>query len=114
MSSSEATRSGKVIEDALHALMKRLDAIEFKLQLIQPLEERVAALEVLVQTTSHLSNPAASIDQGIHPHAIPGVGANTGIARAMMMTRTRARISCRLPTSSSSQSLMALATPFPG
>ncbi|KAG8076702.1 hypothetical protein GUJ93_ZPchr0006g42699 [Zizania palustris] len=47
--------------------MKCLDAIEDKLQLIQPLEERVVALEVIVQNSESLP-PQATLNQ-VDPHS---------------------------------------------
>ncbi|KAG8090810.1 hypothetical protein GUJ93_ZPchr0011g27065 [Zizania palustris] len=56
MSSPDSTGSGAGVEEALKALlnqqsliMKRLETIEDRLQPIQSLEERISALEIIVQ-----------------------------------------------------------------
>ncbi|KAG8083708.1 hypothetical protein GUJ93_ZPchr0016g2636 [Zizania palustris] len=77
----------KVILDQQSSIMKRLDAIEEKLQPIQPLEERVAALEAIIQNFGSL--PQATVNQVESPPHNQGGFARTVAEPIAMTTVTR-------------------------
>jgi hypothetical protein len=116
MSSQFAVGTTSNIDATLNAILRRLDAIELKMEPLQPLQDQVATLETAVQdqatqqqqldaTVNRLAK-AQSARRATHDYRSSRSSNQVGTT-----AEPRARTSLLRPTSSNFQNSMAPATP---